>query len=148
MHLLHKTKNKKAMGDGSYSVPDTEDYFEYINKKHENLTDNHPVKIYVKKIENRIRFRIETGYYLQVLTPETIKLLGSTKNNITKDENGENEPHLENTQVVLVHCNITNNDYQQDSNTYNKIHIDSFTYIYSLKKITSFKKLSFRIFIH
>ena len=42
-------------------------------------------------------------------------LLGSTKNKITKDENGENVPHLEITEVVLVHCNIVNNDYQQDS---------------------------------
>ena len=44
-----------------------------------------------------------------------MKLLGSTKNKITKDKNGENVPHLEITEVVLVHCNIVNNDYQQDS---------------------------------
>ena len=44
-----------------------------------------------------------------------MKLLGSTKSKITKDENGENVPHLEITEVVLVHCNIVNNDYQQDS---------------------------------
>ena len=47
--------------------------------------------------------------------PETMKLLGSTENKITKDKNGENVPHLEITEVVLVHCNIVNNDYQQDS---------------------------------
>ena len=47
--------------------------------------------------------------------PETIKLLGSTENKITKDKNGENVPHLEIAEVVLVHCNIANNDYQQDS---------------------------------
>ena len=47
--------------------------------------------------------------------PETIKLLGSTENKITKDKNGENVPHLEIAEVVLVHCNIVNNDYQQDS---------------------------------
>ena len=99
---------------------------------YENLTDNHPVKIYVNKIENRITFRIETGYYLQPLRPEAMKLLESTKNIINKDENGENVPHLENTEVILVLGNITNNDYQQDSNTYNKIHIDSFIYIYYL----------------
>ena len=50
-----------------------------------------------------------------LLAPETMKLLGSTKNKITKDKNGENVPHLEITEVVLVHCNIANNDYQQDS---------------------------------
>ena len=44
-----------------------------------------------------------------------MKLLGSTKNKIIKDENGENVPHLEITEVILVHCNIVNNDYQQDS---------------------------------
>ena len=59
--------------------------------------------------------KIKTGYYLQLLTPETMKLLGSTENKITKDKNGENVPHLEITEVVLVHCDIVNNDYQQDS---------------------------------
>ena len=44
-----------------------------------------------------------------------MKLLGSTGNKITKDKNGENVPYLEITKVVLVHCNIVNNDYQQDS---------------------------------
>ena len=71
--------------------------------------------IYVNKIENRITFKIKTGYYFELLTPETKKLLGSTKSKITKDENGENAPHLEITEVVLIHCNIVNNNYQQDS---------------------------------
>ena len=79
------------------------------------MTDNLPIRIYVNKIQNRIIFKIKTGYYLQLLIPETTKLLGSTKNFITKDENGENVPHLEITEVVLVHCNIINNDYQHDS---------------------------------
>ena len=48
------------------------------------------------------------------LTPHTMKLLGSTENEIIKDKNGENVLHLEITEVVLVHCNIVNNDYQQD----------------------------------
>ena len=60
-------------------------------------------------------FKIKNGYTLELLTPETMKLLGSTENEITKDKNGENVPHLEITEVVLVHCNIVNNDYQQDS---------------------------------
>ena len=59
--------------------------------------------IYVNKIENRITFKIKTGYYLQLLTPETMKLLGSTKSKITKNKNGENVPHLEITEVVLIH---------------------------------------------
>ena len=52
---------------------------------------------------------------MNFLTPETMKLLGSTRSKITKDENGENVPHLEITKVVLIHCNIVNNDYRQDS---------------------------------
>ena len=59
--------------------------------------------------------KIKTGYYLELLTPEMMKLIGTTKNKITKDENGENVPQLEITDRVLVHCNIVNNDYQQDS---------------------------------
>ena len=63
-------------------------------KKHEENTDNSSIRIYVYKIENRIRFTIKSGYYLELLTTETIKLLGSTENKITKDKNGENVPHL------------------------------------------------------
>ena len=60
-------------------------------------------------------FRIKTGYYLELITHETMKLLGSTKSKITKDKNGENVPHLEITDEVLIHCNIVNNNYQQNS---------------------------------
>ena len=71
--------------------------------------------MYVNKIENRITFKIKAGYYLELLAPETMKLLGSIENKITKEKNGENVPHLDITEVVLVHCNIVNNEYQQDS---------------------------------
>ena len=71
--------------DGSNSVSDIEDYFEYILKKHETVPDNPSIRIYINKIENRITFTIKTGYYLELLTPETMKLLGSTKSKITKD---------------------------------------------------------------
>ena len=98
--------------DGSYSVSDIQDYFEYILKRHRENIDNPSVRIYVNKIENRITFIITTGYYLDLLTPETIRLLGSTENKIAKDKNGENVPHFEITEVVLVHYNIVNNDYQ------------------------------------
>ena len=57
--------------------------------------DNPLIRIYISKIENRITFKIKTGYYLELLTPETKKLLGSTKSKITKDKNGESVPHLE-----------------------------------------------------
>ena len=107
--------DKFELPDGSYSVSDIQDYFEYILKKHGENIDNPSVKIYVNKIENRITFRIKNGYSLELLTPETRKLLGSTENEITKYKNCENVPHLEITEVVLVNCNIVNNDYQQNS---------------------------------
>ena len=101
--------------DGSYSISDIQDYFKYILEKHGEDIDKPSVQIYVNKIENRVAFKIKNGYSLELLTPETMKLLGSTKNKITKDKNGENVPHLEITEVVLVHCDIVNNDYQQES---------------------------------
>ena len=107
-----------TLPDGSYSISDVQDYFEYILKKHgEKINkDNKPsVKIYVNKNENRIKFKIKNGYSLELLTKEAMKLLGSTKNKITKDKNGESVPHIEITEVVLVHCNMVNYDYQQDS---------------------------------
>ena len=77
------------------------------------------MQIYGNIIENRVTFKIKNGYGLELLTPETMKLLGSSENKITKDKNGENVPHLEISEVVLVHCNIVNNDYQQDSRVWN-----------------------------
>ena len=100
--------------DGSYLVSDIQDYFKYFLKKHETVTYNPSILIYGDKIENRITFKIKTGYYLQLLMNETMKLLGSTKTKINKNKDGENVPHLEMTEV-LIHCNIVNNDYQQDS---------------------------------
>ena len=102
--------------DGQYSVSDTQDYFEYILKKRGDDIDKPSVQIYENKIENRVRFKIKNGYSLELLKllKKTIKLLGSDENEIIKDKS-ENVPHLEITEVVLVHCNIANNDYQQDS---------------------------------
>ena len=85
-----------------------------FKKKHGENTNKLSVEIYVNKIENRVRFKIKNGYSLELLTPKTMKLLGITENNITKDKNGENVPHLEIAEVVLAHRNIVNNDYQQD----------------------------------
>ena len=101
--------------DGSYSISDIQDYFEYILKKHSESVDNPSIRTYVNRSENRITFKIKSGYYLELLTPETMKLLGSAESKITKDKNGENVPHLEVVELVLVHCNLVNNDYQQDS---------------------------------
>ena len=101
--------------EGSYSVSDIHDYFEFILEKHVKDIDEPLVHIYVNKIENRITFKIKKGYSFKILTPATMKSLGSTKNEITEDKNGENVPHLEITKVSLVLYNIINNDYQQDS---------------------------------
>ena len=103
--------DKFELPDGSHSVSDIQDYFEYILKKHGEDVDKPSVQIYVNKIENRVTFKIKNGCSIELLTPETTKLLGSTKNKINKDKNGESVPHLEITEVVLVHCNIVNNDY-------------------------------------
>ena len=97
--------DKFELPDGSYSVSDIQDYFEYILKKHGEDIDKPSVQIYVNKIENRVTFKIKNGYSLELLTPETMKLLGSIENKVTKDKNGENMPNLEITEVVLVHCN-------------------------------------------
>ena len=74
------TWNEKfELPDGSYSISDIQDYSEYILKKHGANVDNPSIRIYVNKIENRIIFKIKSGYYLELLTPETMKLLGTVK---------------------------------------------------------------------
>ena len=65
--------------DGSYLVSDIQDYIEYILKKHSESVDNPSIRMYINRIENRITFKIKTGYYLELLTPETMKLLGTLK---------------------------------------------------------------------
>ena len=101
--------------DGSYSVSDIQDYFEYIIKKHETIADNPPIQIYVNKIKNRTVFKIKTGYKIELLSEETMILLGSSKKDIDKNKNGEIVPRLETVEVVLVHCNLVYSNYQQAS---------------------------------
>ena len=101
--------------DGSYSIANIQDYFEFTIKKHETLTESPSVQIYAIKIKNRIIFKIRTGYKLKLLTPESMKLLGSTKKIIDNNKNGERAPKLEVVEVVLVHCNLVKNDYQHTS---------------------------------
>ena len=86
--------------DGSYSIDDIQDYFEFIMEKREILTENPPVQIYPNKIKNRIVFKIKTCYKLELLTPETRKLLRSTKKDVDKDKDGEILPKLKSTEVV------------------------------------------------
>ena len=84
-------------------------------KKHKTIAETAPILIYANKISNRIVFKIKTGYKLELLSKETMKLLGSTKDTIDADKNSENVPRLENVEVVLVHSNLVNNTYQQVS---------------------------------
>ena len=101
--------------DGSYSIADIQDYFEFIIKKHKTLAENPTVQICPNKIKSRSVFQVKTGYKLELLSPETMKLLGSTKKDVDKDKDGEDVPKLESVEVVLVHCNLVNNNYQQAS---------------------------------
>ena len=101
--------------DGSYSIPDIENCFEYIIKKHETISNTSPILIYVNKIKNRIVFKIKSGYKLELLSKETMALLGSSSNTTESDKDGELVPKLEVVKVVLVHCNLVNNSYQQPS---------------------------------
>ena len=86
--------DKFELPDRSYSVSGIQNYFEYILKKHGENIDKPSVQIYVNKIENRVTFEIKNGYSLELLTPATTKLLGSTELKITRDKNGKNVPHL------------------------------------------------------
>ena len=95
--------------DGSYSIEDIQDYFEFIINKHETLSENPPV-------QNRIVFSIKMGYKIELLTPGTMKLLESGKKDVDKYKDGENVPKLESVEVVLVHSNLVKNDYQHTSN--------------------------------
>ena len=101
--------------DGSYNISEIQDYIEYIIKKHETIGENAPILIYAYTMNNRIVFKIKSGYKLELLSKETLKLLGSTKDIIDSDKNSENVPRLENVEVVLVHCNLVNNSYHQAS---------------------------------
>ena len=101
--------------DGSYSIEDIQDYFEYIIKKHETIAGNPPVQIYVNKIKNRNVFKIKTDYKLELLTEETMQLLGCSKKDNDKNKDAEFVPRLEAVGVFLVHCNLVNNNYQQGS---------------------------------
>ena len=96
-------------------MSDIQDFFKYILKIHEAVTDNPSIMVYIKKIEKGITFKIKTEDYFELLTTEKTKLLGSTKSKINKDKNCKNVPYLEITEAVLIHCNIVNKDYQQDS---------------------------------
>ena len=102
--------DKFDVPDSSYSIAAVQNYFEYIIKKHETIAD-----VYVNEISNRIVFKIKSGYKLELLSKETMRLLGSSADAIDGDKNSELVPKLESVDLVLVHCNLVNNNYQQAS---------------------------------
>ena len=79
------------------------------------MAENSPSQIYQNKIKNRIVFKIKADYKVELLTPKTMRLLGSTKKNVDADKNSENVPTLESVEVGLVQCNLVKNDYQYSS---------------------------------
>ena len=105
--------NTFDLPDGYYSISDIQDYFEFIIKKYETLAKNLPVLIYLNKIKSGIIFLKKTGCKLELLSPETMKLLESRNKVVDKDKDGEDVPKPESAEVVLVHCNLVNNSYQQ-----------------------------------
>ena len=136
--------------DALYSVSDIQNYFEFIIKKHETVIDNPQIRIYVSKIENRVAFKTKTGCYLEHLMPGTMKLIGSTKSKITRDENGENISYLEITEVVLIHCNIVNNQCKHNSRVvHTSVPNKSYGQLLDIsQKSYIFKILKLRIFIY
>ena len=93
-------------------MSDIQDYIEYIIKKHKTLPTNSPILIYINKINNRLVFKIKNRYKVKLEVCETMKLLGSTKKLIDETKNGENVPSPEIVEIVLVQCNLINNQYQ------------------------------------
>ena len=103
------------MKNSNYLMDRILDHFEYILNNYGQKTVNPSIRIYINKIEKRMRLKIKTGYYLKLLTPEKMKLLGSTNSKISKNKNCENAPNLEANEVVLVNFNTFNNHYQRNS---------------------------------
>ena len=101
--------------DGSYSVQDIQDYFEFIIKNHESLPDNPPLKIYPNRLVNRIDFKIKSGYKLEALSENTKKLLGLASNIVDTDKNSESAPNIQTVEIGLVHYNLVENHYQSSS---------------------------------
>ena len=113
--IAPKWNDEFELPDVSYSVSDIQDYIEYIIKKHETLTKIPAVHVYIIRINYRLVFKIKDGYKLELQTPKIMKLFGSTKKSIDKTKHREKVPSLEVVEVVLVQCNLVDNQYQQKS---------------------------------
>ena len=104
---------KLYLPDGPCNIEKIQNNSEYIIKKHETIADNSPVQIYVNEIRSRIVFKVKTGYKLEIML-----LLGSSKKVIDKNKDGEIVPRSEAVEVVLVQCNLVNNNDQQESKVF------------------------------
>ena len=101
--ILAPTWNTFDLPDGSYLITDIQSYFEYIIKKHETIASNNsPITIYPNEINNRIVFKLKSGYKLELLSKETMRLLGSTSNTIDSDKDSERVPKLETRNFHLL----------------------------------------------
>ena len=102
--------------DGSYEISDIQDYFLKMIQEHEKVenNENSPALMYTNNVRNRLNFKLKTGYKLELLTKETQKLLGDGSV-IDKDKNSNNVPQLDQVEYVLLHCNLVENDYLQNS---------------------------------
>ena len=99
----------------SYFVPDIQDYIKYAIRKHKTLTAIPPIHVYMNRINNRLVFKTKDGYRLELQTPETMKLFCSTKKSIGKTKIGEDVSSFQVVEIVLVQCNLVDNQYQQKS---------------------------------
>ena len=93
--ISSKVEWKLRLPDGSYSVSDIQDQFDYFIRNNDAGTNDPQIRIYSNEIENRTTFKIKAGYYLELLSPKTMELIGSTKSKTTQDENGENNVYFE-----------------------------------------------------
>ena len=131
------------LADDSYSVADNQDYIEYIIKKHEALTAIPAIHVYINRINNRLVLKMmdvkvdnrKYGYKLELQTPETMKLFGSTKKFIGKTKIGEKVPSFEVLEVVLVQCNLVDNQYQKSKVLYTFTPNKSYAYLLNVETI-------------
>ena len=131
------------LADDSYSVADNQDYIEYIIKKHEALTAIPAIHVYINRINNRLVLKMmdvkvdnrKYGYKLELQTPETMKLFGSTKKFIGKTKIGEKVPSFEVLEVVLVQCNLVDNQYQKSKVSYTFTPNKSYAYLLNVETI-------------
>ena len=104
-----------------------QDYIKYIIKKHETLTAIPPISVYINKINNRLVFKTKDGYKLEIKTPETMKLFGCTKKLNRQNKKRKKVTSLEVVEVVLVQCNLVDNQYQQQSETINLVFLKTYS---------------------